>query len=95
MLDGSETVSDWPLLNALLNTASGSPGFDPHGGWVGIGFSQQPDVVVSDGTDYAARRVTRPVERPRQRRMRHADAGYEIARDCAMEQGLKLPGITV
>ncbi len=98
MLDGSDTVSDWPLLNALLNTASGATWVSlHHGGGVGIGYSQHAGmVVVADGTDDAARRLERVLwNDPASGVMRHADAGYQIARDCASEQGLKLPGITM
>jgi urocanate hydratase len=98
MLDGSDTVSDWPLLNALLNTASGATWVSiHHGGGVGIGYSQHAGmVVVADGTDDAARRLERVLwNDPATGVMRHADAGYDIARDCAKEQGLKLPGITI
>jgi urocanate hydratase len=98
MLDGSDTVSDWPLLNALLNTASGATWVSiHHGGGVGIGYSQHAGmVVVADGTDDAARRLERVLwNDPASGVMRHADAGYGIARDCAKEQGLKLPGITI
>jgi urocanate hydratase len=98
MLDGSDTVSDWPLLNALLNTASGATWVSiHHGGGVGIGYSQHAGmVVVADGTDDAARRLERVLwNDPATGVMRHADAGYDIARDCAREQGLKLPGITI
>ena len=98
MLDGSDAVSDWPLLNALLNTASGATWVSiHHGGGVGIGYSQHAGmVVVADGTDDAARRLARVLwNDPASGVMRHADAGYDIARDCAREQGLKLPGITI
>ena len=98
MLDGSDTVSDWPLLNALLNTASGATWVSiHHGGGVGIGYSQHAGmVVVADGTDDAARRLERVLwNDPATGVMRHADAGYDIAKDCAREQGLKLPGITI
>jgi urocanate hydratase len=98
MLDGSDTVSDWPLLNALLNTASGATWVSiHHGGGVGIGYSQHAGmVVVADGTDDAAQRLERVLwNDPATGVMRHADAGYDIARDCAKEQGLKLPGITI
>ena len=98
MLDGSDTVSDWPLLNALLNTASGATWVSiHHGGGVGIGYSQHAGmVVVADGTDDAARRLERVLwNDPATGVMRHADAGYGIAKDCAKEQGLKLPGITI
>ncbi|MCA3555881.1 urocanate hydratase [Aestuariivirga sp.] len=98
MLDGSDAVSDWPLLNALLNTASGATWVSlHHGGGVGIGYSQHAGmVIVADGTDDAARRLERVLwNDPGSGVMRHADAGYDIAVQCAKEQGLKLPGITV
>jgi urocanate hydratase len=97
MLDGSDAVSDWPLLNALLNTASGATWVSlHHGGGVGIGYSQHSGmVVVCDGTDDATRRVERVLwNDPATGVMRHADAGYDIAIECAKQQGLKLPGIT-
>ena len=96
MKDGSDAVSDWPLLNALLNTASGATWVSlHHGGGVGIGFSQHAGmVVVCDGTPEAARRLERVLTNdPGTGVMRHADAGYEIAVDCAREQGLNLPMI--
>ncbi|MBP7334466.1 urocanate hydratase [Niveispirillum sp.] len=96
MLDGSDAVSDWPLLNALLNTASGATWVSlHHGGGVGMGFSQHSGVViVADGTPAAARRLERVLwNDPATGVMRHADAGYDIARDCAREKGLNLPGI--
>jgi urocanate hydratase len=94
MLDGSDAVSDWPLLNALLNTAGGATWVSlHHGGGVGMGYSQHSGVViVCDGTDAAAKRIERVLwNDPATGVMRHADAGYEIARQCAREQGLKLP----
>lgn len=94
MMDGSDAVSDWPLLNALLNTASGATWVSlHHGGGVGMGFSQHSGVViVCDGTDAAAKRVERVLwNDPATGVMRHADAGYEIAKNCAKEQGLDLP----
>jgi urocanate hydratase len=94
MLDGSDAVSDWPLLNALLNTASGATWVSiHHGGGVGIGFSQHAGmVIVADGSREAARRLERVLTNdPATGVMRHADAGYDIARACAREQGLKLP----
>jgi len=97
MQDGSDAVSDWPLLNALLNCASGATWVSlHHGGGVGIGFSQHAGmVVVADGTPAAARRLERVlVNDPASGVMRHADAGYEIAIACAKEQGLKLPMLT-
>lgn len=96
MLDGSDAVSDWPLLNALLNTASGATWVSlHHGGGVGMGFSQHSGVViVADGTDAAARRLERVLwNDPATGVMRHADAGYDIAKDCARAKGLDLPGI--
>ncbi|PLR25593.1 urocanate hydratase [Caulobacter zeae] len=96
MMDGSDAVSDWPLLNALLNTASGATWVSlHHGGGVGMGFSQHSGmVIVCDGTDAAAKRIERVLwNDPATGVMRHADAGYEIAKDCAREHGLDLPGI--
>ncbi|WP_343519586.1 urocanate hydratase [Sphingomonas sp.] len=96
MRDGSDAVSDWPLLNALLNTASGATWVSlHHGGGVGMGYSQHSGmVIVADGTPEAARRLERVLwNDPATGVMRHADAGYEIARDCAKEMGLDLPGI--
>ncbi|HTV77483.1 MAG TPA: urocanate hydratase [Steroidobacteraceae bacterium] len=94
MRDGSDAVSDWPLLNALLNTASGATWVSiHHGGGVGMGFSQHAGVViVCDGTPEAARRIERVLwNDPASGVMRHADAGYREAMDCARERGLKLP----
>lgn len=94
MKDGSDAVSDWPLLNALLNTAGGATWVSlHHGGGVGMGFSQHSGVViVADGTDEAAARVGRVLwNDPATGVMRHADAGYDIAVNCANEQGLDLP----
>ena len=94
MKDGSDAVSDWPLLNALLNTASGATWVSlHHGGGVGMGFSQHSGMVVcADGTDDAARRLERVLwNDPATGVMRHADAGYEIAIECARENGLWLP----
>jgi urocanate hydratase len=96
MKDGSDAVSDWPLLNALLNCASGATWVSlHHGGGVGMGFSQHSGmVIVADGTPEAARRLERVLwNDPATGVMRHADAGYDIALDCAREQGLDLPGI--
>ena len=97
MLDGSDAVSDWPLLNALLNTAGGATWVSlHHGGGVGMGFSQHAGVViVCDGTDAAAKRIGRVLwNDPGTGVMRHADAGYNIAKECAAEMGLKLPMAT-
>jgi urocanate hydratase len=94
MRDGSDAVADWPLLNALLNTASGATWVSMHhGGGVGMGYSQHSGVViVCDGTPAAARRIERVLwNDPATGVMRHADAGYEIAIECAREQGLELP----
>ncbi|ONG57307.1 urocanate hydratase [Pseudoroseomonas deserti] len=96
MQDGSDAVSDWPLLNALLNTASGATWVSlHHGGGVGMGYSQHAGmVIVADGTPDAARRLKRVLwNDPATGVMRHADAGYQIAIDCAREQGLDLPMI--
>jgi urocanate hydratase len=96
MIDGSDAVSDWPLLNALLNTASGATWVSlHHGGGVGMGFSQHAGmVIVADGMPDAARRLERVLwNDPATGVMRHADAGYPIARDCAADHGLRLPGL--
>ncbi len=96
MRDGSDAVSDWPLLNALLNTASGATWVSlHHGGGVGMGFSQHAGVVICcDGSAEAARRIGRVLwNDPATGVMRHADAGYEVARDCARRHKLNLPGI--
>ena len=96
MRDGSDAVSDWPLLNALLNCASGATWVSiHHGGGVGIGYSQHAGmVIVCDGTPDAARRIERVLwNDPATGVMRHADAGYEDAIACARDSGLDLPGI--
>ncbi|WP_299348841.1 urocanate hydratase [uncultured Shimia sp.] len=96
MKDGSDAVSDWPLLNALTNTASGATWVSlHHGGGVGMGFSQHAGVViVADGTEDAAKRLERVLwNDPASGVMRHADAGYESAKECARVNGLRLPGI--
>ena len=96
MQDGSDAVSDWPLLNAMLNVAGGATWVSlHHGGGVGMGFSQHSGVViVCDGTPEADKRIARVLwNDPGTGVMRHADAGYEIAKACAKEQGLKLPMI--
>jgi urocanate hydratase len=96
MMDGSDAVSDWPLLNALLNTASGASWVSlHHGGGVGMGYSQHSGVViVADGTPEAAKRLERVLwNDPATGVMRHADAGYEIAKEAAREHGLNLPGL--
>jgi urocanate hydratase len=94
MRDGSDAVADWPLLNALLNTASGATWVSiHHGGGVGMGYSQHAGVViVCDGTDEAARRIERVLwNDPATGVMRHADAGYDEAITCARERALDLP----
>jgi len=96
MMDGSDAVSDWPLLNALLNTASGASWVSlHHGGGVGMGYSQHSGVViVADGTPEAAKRLERVLwNDPATGVMRHADAGYEIAKEAAREHGLNLPSM--
>jgi len=96
MKDGSDAVSDWPLLNALLNTASGATWVSiHHGGGVGMGFSQHAGMVICcDGSEEAAQRIERVLwNDPATGVMRHADAGYEVALDCAREKGLNLPAI--
>ncbi len=96
MKDGSDAVSDWPLLNALLNCASGATWVSlHHGGGVGMGFSQHSGMVICcDGTTDADERIARVLwNDPATGVMRHADAGYETAIDCAREHGLNLPSI--
>jgi urocanate hydratase len=96
MRDGTDAVSDWPLLNALLNTSSGATWVSlHHGGGVGMGYSQHAGVViVADGTDAAAKRLSRVLfNDPASGVMRHADAGYETAVECAKRSGLNLPMI--
>ncbi len=96
MLDGSDAVSDWPLLNALINTASGATWVSlHHGGGVGMGFSQHAGVVIcADGTPEAAARLERVLwNDPASGVWRHADAGYESALECARQNDLDLPGI--
>ena len=96
MKDGSDAVSDWPLLNALLNCASGATWVSlHHGGGVGMGYSQHSGMVICcDGSDDAARRIGRVLwNDPATGVMRHADAGYETAIECAREHGLNLPAI--
>lgn len=96
MRDGSDAVSDWPLLNALVNTASGATWVSlHHGGGVGMGFSQHAGVVIlADGTPEAAKRLERVLwNDPASGVWRHADAGYDTALQCARDHGLRLPGI--
>ncbi|WP_417344447.1 urocanate hydratase [Ferrimonas sp.] len=94
MMDGSDAVSDWPLLNAMLNTAGGATWVSlHHGGGVGMGFSQHSGIVIlCDGSEEADTRISRVLwNDPATGVMRHADAGYDIAKNCAREQGLDLP----
>jgi urocanate hydratase len=94
MKDGSDAIADWPLLNALLNTASGATWVSiHHGGGVGIGRSiHAGQVTVADGTPLAAEKISRVlVNDPGTGVMRHVDAGYEHAADVAMERGLRIP----
>jgi urocanate hydratase len=94
MLDGSDAVADWPILNALLNTASGATWVSfHHGGGVGMGYSLHAgQVTVADGTDSAARRIARVLNNdPGIGVVRHADAGYELARQTARTQGIHIP----
>jgi urocanate hydratase len=94
MKDGSDAVSDWPLLNAMLNVAGGATWVSlHHGGGVGMGYSQHSGVViVCDGSVEADKRIARVLwNDPGTGVMRHADAGYEVAKRCAKEMGLKLP----
>ncbi|HSI19393.1 MAG TPA: urocanate hydratase [Sphingomonas sp.] len=98
MMDGSDAVSDWPLLNALLNTASGATWVSlHHGGGVGMGYSQHAGmVIVADGTPEAAARLGRVLwNDPATGVMRHADAGYDEAIECAAERGLDLPSVGI
>lgn len=97
MLDGTDAIADWPILNALLNTASGATWVSVHhGGGVGIGKSIHAGVViVADGTDEAARRLERVLTNdPGMGVLRHADAGYDIAVDTARETGIRIPMIS-
>jgi urocanate hydratase len=94
MMDGSDAVSDWPLLNALLNTAGGATWVSlHHGGGVGMGFSQHSGVViVCDGTEAADKRIARVLfNDPATGVMRHADAGYPLAIETARDAKLNLP----
>jgi urocanate hydratase len=97
MKDGSDAIADWPLLNAMLNTACGASWVSLHqGGGVGIGYSLHSGmVVVADGTDSGERRLRRVLTAdPGTGVMRHADAGYELAIETARERGVDLPMIT-
>ena len=96
MMDGSDAVSDWALLNLLLSTSSGATWVSfHHGGGVGMGFSQHAGLVICcDGSDAAAARIKRVLwNDPASGVMRHADAGYDIAKQCAREHGLNLGAI--
>jgi urocanate hydratase len=98
MLDGSDAVSDWPILNALLNTAGGATWVSlHHGGGVGMGFSQHSGVVIlCDGTEDADKRIARVLHNdPATGVMRHADAGYEVAKECAIKNNLDLPMLEI
>ena len=94
MKDGSDAIADWPLLNALLNTASGASWVSIHnGGGVGIGYSQHAgQVIVADGTDAMAKRIERVLTNdPGIGVVRHADAGYQEATDFAEKTGIRIP----
>ncbi|HZC33180.1 MAG TPA: urocanate hydratase, partial [Candidatus Bathyarchaeia archaeon] len=94
MLDGSDAIADWPLLNALVNTAAGASWVSIHnGGGVGIGFSQHAGmVVVADGTELAAQKLERVLTTdPGMGVVRHVDAGYERAIEVARERGIHIP----
>ncbi|MFM8872159.1 MAG: urocanate hydratase, partial [Phycisphaerales bacterium] len=94
MRDGSDAISDWPILNALINAVGGATWVSfHHGGGVGIGFSQHAgQVIVADGTPEAAKRLERVLTNdPMMGVFRHADAGYDLARDCATRLGVKIP----
>jgi len=97
MKDGTDAVADWPLLNALVNAVNGASWVSiHHGGGVGIGYSQHAgQVIVADGTEAAARRIERVLTSdPAMGVLRHADAGYEEAKQVARERGVKIPGLT-
>jgi urocanate hydratase len=97
MKDGSDAVADWPILNALVNAVNGASWVSfHHGGGVGIGYSLHAgQVIVADGTDAAARRISRTLTSdPGMGILRHVDAGYEEAIACAKERGVKIPGVT-
>jgi urocanate hydratase len=94
MLDGSDAIADWPLLNALVNTASGATWVSiHHGGGVGIGRSQHAgQVTVADGTELAAQKLERVLTNdPGMGVIRHVDAGYELAEQVAAERGVRVP----
>jgi urocanate hydratase len=98
MRDGTDAVADWPILNALVNAVNGASWVSfHHGGGVGMGYSLHAgQVIVADGTDAAARRLERVLTSdPAMGVLRHADAGYQDAIDCARERGVKVPGVTI
>ena len=98
MLDGSDAVADWPILNALINAVNGASWVSfHHGGGVGMGYSLHAgQVIVADGTDAARRRIERTLTSdPAMGVIRHVDAGYEIAENVAKEKGIKIPGVTI
>ena len=97
MKDGTDAVDDWPLLNAMVNAVNGASWVSlHHGGGVGIGYSQHAgQVIVADGTEAAAKRLSRVLAGdPAMGVLRHADAGYEEAIEVAKERGVSIPGIT-
>ena len=97
MMDGSDAVSDWPLLNALQAVAGGATWVSfHHGGGVGMGYSQHSGVViVADGTEEADRRLERVLwNDPAMGVVRHTDAGYQLALETARERGVRIPGVT-
>ena len=97
MLDGSDAVADWPILNAMLNAVNGASWVSfHHGGGVGIGYSLHAGmVIVADGTDAAEKRIARVLQGdPGMGVIRHVDAGYERAHDVAKSRGVKVPGVT-
>jgi len=94
MLDGSDAIADWPILNAMLNTSSGATWVSVHhGGGVGIGYSiHAGQVTVADGTDLAEKKIRRVLTNdPGIGVVRHADAGYDIAKRVAKEKGIRMP----
>lgn len=96
MKDGSDAVADWPILNALVNTAAGASWVSVHhGGGVGMGYSLHAGmVVVADGTEDAGRRLERVLTTdPGMGVVRHADAGYELAVETAKNKGIRIPGL--
>jgi urocanate hydratase len=97
MLDGSDAVADWPILNALINAVNGASWISfHHGGGVGMGYSLHAGmVIVADGTDEADKRLSRVLNSdPGMGVVRHADAGYDLAIDVAKERGVTIPNLT-